>query len=421
MLSGIGLVCLWAVVLVLAMAESALSYASQAKIEESIDDTDKRDRYVRYLDRAGAARFVCAALRALGVSALIAVLAVKANGDRSLLWAHIGGGAGAAAVAEVLGRFIGKRLSTQVLIVFLPVLQLAWFVVWPLRLLSGKEPEEGPMERDEQVVDAAMEEIRVAIRDATTEGAIHADEKDMIEGVLEFEDVQVHELMSPRTDIECIEADLPLDEVLDVLSDFHHTRIPVYEELRDKVVGILHVKDLLPVMAEPGREDTSLRNLMLKPFFVPETKRAVSLLRDFKQRHLQIAIILDEYGGVTGLVTLEDVMEQIVGELEEGFEAENIEDRIRTLGGGALDVDARLHVDEVNDLMGVDLPEDEDYDTIGGYLMARFASVPEEGEELEYDDLLLRVLESDSRRVHRVLLQRTGPDEASEAAGEKGQ
>jgi magnesium and cobalt transporter len=406
LLTGIVLACLWVIILVLAMAETALAYASGAKLEESIEDAAKRERYVRYLDRSGAARFFCSALRVFVVSALIAILALKGEGGPPLLWAQAGGGAVAAAVAEVLGRFVGKRLSTGVLLLLLPVLQISWYLAWPIRAVSGAEGEAGLPERDEQVVDAAMEEIRVAVRDATTEGAIHADEKDMIEGVLEFEDVQVHELMSPRTEIECVEADTPISEALEILADFHHTRIPAYEELRDRVVGILHVKDLLPVVSNPEQDQTSLRDLMRKPFFVPETKRAVSLLRDFQQRHLQIAIILDEYGGVTGLVTLEDVMEQIVGELEEGFEAENIEDRIRALGGGALDVDARLHVDEVNDLMGANLPEDEDYDTIGGFLMAQFASVPEQDQELRDDGLLLRVLESNSRRVHRVLLQR---------------
>jgi magnesium and cobalt transporter len=419
LLTGIVLACLWALVLVLAMAESALSYASQAKLEERIEDARRRRQYVRYLDRSVSARFFCTGLRVLTVSALIAILALRGEGGRSVLWVQAGCGAVAAAVAEVLGRLVGKRLSTGVLLVLLPLLQVSWYLAWPLRAIRGEEAEAGPPERDEQVVDAAMEEIRVAIRDATTEGAIHADEKDMIEGVLEFEDVQVHELMSPRTEIECVEADTPIREALEVLAEFHHTRIPVFEEVRDRVVGVLHVKDLLPVMTHPEEQQPDLRDLMRKPFFVPETKRAVSLLRDFQQRHLQIAVILDEYGGVTGLVTLEDVMEQIVGELDEGFEAENIEDRIRTLGGGALDVDARLHVDEVNDLMGGDLPEDEDYDTIGGFLMAQFASVPQKDQELRHDGLLLRVLESNSRRVHRVLLRRLEPDEVdTEDAGQ---
>ncbi len=412
MLPGITLVCLWFAVLILAMAESALFYASRAKLEEMLEEPEKRDRYVLYLDRAVAAPFFCTALRVVAICSLIALVGLRGTEPVTERWLPMVSGALAAAVAELIGRLVGKKLSAPVLVAFLPVLQWSWFLMWPVRALTGDDNLPGTSsEKDEQVVDAAMEEIRVAIRDATTEGAIHVDEKDMIEGVLEFEDVQVHELMSPRTEIECLEADLSREEALDELADFHHTRIPVYEEVRDKIVGILHVKDLLPVFARPGDPAFDLREYMRNPFFVPETKRAVSLLRDFQQRHLQIAIILDEYGGVTGLVTLEDVMEQIVGELEEGFEAENIEDRIRTLGGGALDVDARLHVDEINDLMGADLPEDEDYDTIGGYLMTQFASVPAEGEELRQEGLLLRVTESDNRRVLRVLVKRANGEE----------
>ncbi|MBS3762133.1 MAG: HlyC/CorC family transporter, partial [Planctomycetes bacterium] len=280
----------------------------------------------------------------------------------------------------------------------------------PFRLFTGGKEETGSPERDEQVVDAALEEIRVAIEDAATEGAIEADEKDMIEGVLEFEDVEVHEIMTPRTEIECLEVNSPAEQVVLQVAEFHHSRIPVFEDVRDKIVGVLHVKDLLPLAAKNEKTGETVRDLMRKPFFVPETNRAMSLLRDFKQRHLQIAIILDEYGGVTGLVTLEDVMEQIVGELEEGFEAEKIEERVRPLGPGKVDVDGRLRVDDVNDMFNIDLPEDEDYDTIGGFVMARLASVPQQGEELRYNGVLLRVLECDERRVHRLLLERPGQD-----------
>lgn len=410
MLSGILVACIWAAVLLLAMTETALYFASRAKLEEAIEDIDRRERYVKYLDRAGPARYVCVGVRVLAICGTMAILAGWAIQKGTVGTVYVIGGAVALVVAEMAGRIAGKSLSTFVLIFSLPVLQVC-------RILpgSGAGGEEGKPqesgEKDEKVVDAAMEEIRVAIRDATTEGAIHADEKDMIEGVLEFEDVQAHELMSPRTEIECLEADLQLNQALKALADFHHTRIPVYEEVRDKMVGVLHLKDLVPVLARDEGGDIEIRELVQHPYFVPETKRAVSLLRDFKQRHIQIAIILDEYGGVTGLVTLEDIMEQIVGELEEGFEAENIEDRIRALGSGALDVDARLHVDEVNDLMGANIPEDEDYDTIGGFLLAQFASVPEEGEELRHDGLRIKVLQSNNRRVHRVMIQRTEDEE----------
>jgi len=346
---------------------------------------------------------------------VLALLLAGVGGRTGLFATRAVIGAALLVAAEMTGRFIGRKWATVALIVLLPPLQCVRVLTLPWRLLAGKTAPAAPPTPNEQVVDAAMEEIRVAIEDAASEGALRADEKEMIEGVLEFEDVELHEIMTPRTEMECIELDTPLPKSIEMAAAFRHSRIPVYEEIRDRVVGILHVKDLLPALAhaEPGK--SSLREIVREPFFVPETKRAVSLLRDFKQKHLQIAIVLDEYGGVTGLVTLEDVMEQIVGELEDGSEAQSVEDRVRVLGPGTLDVDARLNVGEVNDLLAADLPEDEDYDTVGGFMMARFASVPKKGAELRHDRLLLRVLDSDDRRVRRVLLQRLD-SEPSEGA-----
>ncbi|MFP4028490.1 MAG: hemolysin family protein [Candidatus Brocadiia bacterium] len=410
MLPGIVFAVLLVVVLVLAMAESALSYASRAKLEDVLDDFEVRRRYFRYLNRSGPARSFCVAIRVLALISLAALLVVQAESEGNIFTVQMVLGLLAAILAELMGRVIGKSWSTPVLIVLLPALQIPWYIVMPFRLFTDGKQETGSPERDEQVVDAALEEIRVAIEDAATEGAIEADEKDMIEGVLEFEDVEVHEIMTPRTEIECLEVNSPAEQVVLQVAEFHHSRIPVFEDVRDKIVGVLHVKDLLPVAAKNEKSGETVRDLVRKPFFVPETNRAMSLLRDFKQRHLQIAIILDEYGGVTGLVTLEDVMEQIVGELEEGFEAEKIEERVRPLGPGKVDVDGRLRVDDVNDMFNIDLPEDEDYDTIGGFVMARLASVPQQGEELRYNGVLLRVLECDERRVHRLLLERPGQD-----------
>jgi len=411
LLAGITVAGLWFVILVCAMAETALAFASRAKLEEALTGAVRRDRYFRYLDHAGPAKVLCTALRVAALAATLGVIAARApEGGYGLAW-PVAAGAVCAIAAELAGRLVGKRWATIVLIAVLPPLQVARVLMLPLAPLRRKPAGGDSAVPDEQVVDAAREEIRVAIEDAASEGALQADEKDMIEGVLEFEDVEVHEIMTPRTEMECLDVSTSLEETMAAVAGFHHSRIPVYEGVRDKVVGVVRVKDL-PAAAAGG--DASLRELMRQPFFVPETKRAVSLLRDFKQRHVHIAIILDEYGGVTGLVTVEDVVEQIVGELEDDPEAASMEERVRTLGPGEMDIDARLRVEEVNDLFDVDLPEEEDYDTIGGFMMASFASVPQEGEELRYNGVLLRVLEGDDRQVRRVLLRRLAPGEADQ-------
>jgi len=408
LLPGIISVLLWMGVLVLAMGESALAFASRAKLEELLKQPWRRNRYLLFLERSGPARLACVVGRVACSAALLGILAAYGAHSGWALASRFAAGAAALGAAELLGRFLGKKWSTHVLVALLPPMQLAWHASWPVRHLSRTDAGTPPAQ-DEQVVDAAIEEIRVAIEDAESEGAIHSDEKSMIEGVLEFENVEVHEIMTPRTEIECIEVNTPLDEAVRIIGEFHHSRIPVYEEVRDRMTGVVHVKDLMR-FAAASAEDVSLRDIARKPFFVPETKRALSLLREFKQRHVHIALILDEYGGVTGLITLEDIMEQIVGQLEEGFEAERIEERVRRLGPDAFDVDARLRVEEVNDLLEVSLPEDEDYDTVGGFVTASFARVPAKGEEMQYNGVLIRVLDSDERRVRRLLLKHRQPE-----------
>ena len=417
MLAGIALVGLWLLVLVLAMGESATTFASRAKLEEALDQPARRDRYFRYLDASAAVTSVCILGRVAALGALIAIVAARVHpGNGVALASAAAVGIAFAALAELVGRLMGRKWSTGALVVLLPPLRAASLLFAPLSWLRRRLIPENSSGPAEDVVDAAKEEIRVAIEDAATEGAIEIDEKEMIEGVLEFMDVEVHEIMTPRTDIECIELATPWDEIIQAVQNFNHSRIPVYERVRDKVVGIVHVRDLLPLAtsSEPGRK--TLGEVMREPLFVPETKRIGSMLHDFRQHHGHMAIIMDEYGGVTGLVTLEDVVEEITGEIEDEFDQEDLESRLRKVGPGAIDVDARMHVDEVNEALGVDLPEDDDYDTVGGFMMARFARVPLKGQELRHNGVLVRVLESDKRRVHRVLVQRLdgeGPDEGT--------
>ena len=299
------------------------------------------------------------------------------------------------------------------LIALLPLLSTASFVVRPFYSLWRKLAKVSPGVPAEGVVEAAKEEIRVAIEDAASEGAIREEQKEMIEGVMEFRDVVVHEIMTPRTDMECMEISTSMAEAVSTILGFNHSRIPLYEKNRDRVVGIVHVKDLLPMANSKDTGDLTLRGVMREPLFVPETQHVGSLLLELKQQHAQMAIILDEYGGVTGLVTIEDIMEEVVGEIEDEFDQEDQENRIRELGPGTLDVDARVRVDEINDLLEIGLPEDEDYDTVGGFVMAQLARVPRVGQEIHYNGVTIRVLDSDKRRVRRLLLTKLGPEEAA--------
>ena len=404
MIATFQLIGLWLVAFLCALCESALRYASRARLEGTVDDPRRSDELIDCLERSRSMDDVCVITRVC-VSVVFVLLAVAQTGGDSWLIPGVVAAAILFGAAELPGRWAGRRWSSLVLAALLPVLWYASFLAEPFRALRQGGGEESGKEPPADTVAAAEEEILVAIEDGTEEGALETDEKRMIKGILQFRDVQVGQILTPRTEMECLEVDTPLEEAVDQIKGFVHSRIPIYRETRDVVTGIVYVKDLLPALA-PGREvSVGLRDIMREPYFVPETKRAGELLRQFQERHIQIAMVVDEYGGVNGLVTVEDVTEEIVGEIEDEYDQENHEERIKRLSPGRLEVDARVHIHEINEMLDIELPEDEDYDTLGGYVMTRCARVPAPGETVTGDGLRLKTLQSDDRQVKRLLLE----------------
>jgi len=403
LLQSFAMMALWLAVLVFAMAEAAFRFASRSRLEELIENPRRRARYMRYLDRDGLMHAMCVLLRVLVMVALTLLVGLEMSARHGLL-ATGAVAAVALLAAELPGRLLGRKWSANVLVIVLPPLRLASLVLEPFQMLLERtfpRPQQHP---DEEVVEAAKEEIRVAVEDGATEGALEAGQVEMIEGILKFRDAQVDEVMTPRTDMECLEVNTPLGEAISAIESFRHSRIPLFQETQDRVVGIVYVKDLLPLAHGGQGAAGSLKDVMRRPYFVPETKRVGELLREFQKRHVQIAIVVDEYGGVNGLVTVEDIMEEIVGEIEDEYDEENHEEWIKTLSAGSLEVDGRVRIDEVNELLGTDLPEDENYDTIGGFAMATLARVPSVGESFRSGPLMIKVLQGDDRRVKRLLL-----------------
>jgi CBS domain containing-hemolysin-like protein len=229
----------------------------------------------------------------------------------------------------------------------------------------------------------------------------------MIEGVIELGDAVVSNIMTPRTEMHMIQLNTPWDEAVESIVESGHTRVPVYDKSRDDIVGILYSKDLLPELVKgPETSRRPLAELLRKPLFVPETKPVDDLLRWFQKSRTHIAVVLDEYGGVSGLVTIEDVLEEIVGEIDDEYD-EQSEVQIRKLGDDVCEALGRAHVDEINEVMGFDLPEKEEFDTIGGFVFAEFGRVPTAGESMTWhDSVRVTVLEASRRRVNRVRLER---------------
>lgn len=282
----------------------------------------------------------------------------------------------------------------------LPLVWSAHAVDAVLHRLLGRVPQGA----DE---DSIEEEIRTIVSEGHREGLLEEEAREMIEGVIELGDVVVSNIMTPRTEMHMIQLNTPWDEAVESVIESGHTRVPVYDKSRDDVVGILYSKDLLPELAKGTDEARRpLSELLRKPPFVPETKPVDDLLKWFQKSRSHIAVVLDEFGGVSGLVTIEDVLEEIVGEIDDEYD-EQSEAKIRKLDDDVCEALGRAHVDDINELMGFDLPEKEDFDTIGGFVFAEFGRVPAPGETMIWQDAVrVTVLEASRRRVNRVRLER---------------
>jgi magnesium and cobalt transporter len=242
---------------------------------------------------------------------------------------------------------------------------------------------------------------------------LDADALSMIEGVLQVSESQVRDVMIPRSQMDVIDVAESPEKFIPYVIETAHSRFPVYEENRDNVIGILLAKDLLRFYAE---ESFSVRDMLRPAVFVPESKRLNVLLKEFRANRNHIAIVVDEYGGVSGLVTIEDVIEQIVGDIEDEYDFDETEDNILADKNGRFRVKAATELADFNAHFGTDF-SDEDYDTVGGLVVSRFGRLPKRGESVTIDGLAFQVLRADSRKVHSVLVEpRAVPGSAGDEA-----
>jgi putative hemolysin len=250
------------------------------------------------------------------------------------------------------------------------------------------------------------EELRLIVERGGEQGILEAEEEQMINAVIELGDRRLHEVMVPRIAIVALPASSSFDEVVDLIIEEGHSRLPVYETSVDEVVGILYAKDLLPFLKSNADSRPNLRSLLRTPVFVPESMTIDDLLHEFQRRKVHIAIVLDEYGGTAGLVTIEDLLEEIVGEIQDEYDVE--EPLVEKLDDHSARVDGRSSVDDLLDLWDLKLQlEDEDeYDTVGGLVYHRIGGIPQPGDEVHLDGLRLTVETTDGRRVGKVLVVR---------------
>ncbi len=258
----------------------------------------------------------------------------------------------------------------------------------------------------------SMEELKILVERGGEQGVLEAEEEQMISAVIELGEGRVHEVMVPRIDVTAIPVETAFGEAVDTILREGHSRIPVYEESIDNVVGILYAKDLLPYLKD-NAEPPELRRLLRTPLFVPESMSVDDLLHELQRRKVHIAIVLDEYGGTAGIVTIEDLLEEIVGEIQDEYDVE--EPMVERVSEAEVRFDGRANIDDFVDAFGVDLADEdrEEYDTVGGLVYHRVGGVPKVGDSLDVDGVRLTVESTDGRRVGKVLAVRR-PQETSD-------
>ena len=310
------------------------------------------------------------------------------------------------AIPHALAKYAGEKLISRtygVLLVFAilatPIIYLLQLYDGFVRRLAGVPPATPDQEQEER-----QEEFLEDLQQHRMEGAMDEEEQEMIENVLELRESTAGEIMTPRTDLVAVEVEADLPTVLETIRKAGHSRIPVYEENIDNIVGLIYAKDLL---AEIGRnsQEFHVRDRMREVYFVPETKPLRALLHEFQNQKLHLAVVLDEYGGTAGIVTLEDILEELVGPIADEYE-KTPQESSRKIDETTIEVDARMYVDDLNHEYSLDLPEDEDYDTVGGFVFSRLGYIPKTGEGFDYDNLKFTISSAEPRRVKRIRIQK---------------
>ncbi|RAL21612.1 hypothetical protein DL240_12200 [Lujinxingia litoralis] len=269
-----------------------------------------------------------------------------------------------------------------------------------MRLVGGSVDEKQPY--------ATSDEIQYMIDVGSREGQLTEDRERLLRSVFEFPDTVVREIMVPRTDMVAIPEDTTLERVLEVLMECGHSRIPVYRETIDDIVGLFYAKDVIQLMA--SGQEFELSRLLRRTYFVPATKRIADLLTEFQINRIHMAVVVDEFGGTAGLITLEDIIEEFFGDIQDEYDAEPAQiiavDDVRVMA------DARVPIYELEEYYDIDLPEHPDYESLGGFLLSQSGSVPEPGDEIVWNDLVFRVIDADAKRVISVEIERRPAEES---------
>lgn len=293
------------------------------------------------------------------------------------------------------------------LAVFARVLTVVLYplLVLPLAISRGRGDDEEPGGA------VTEDDLKTLVDAGQQEGVLEQDERQMIYSIFQLGDTLAREIMVPRIDMLALDVGTPLPQAVDALVKAGHSRVPVYEESVDNILGVLYARDLLQVWRE-GKQDRSLRDLLRPACFVPEAKKVDELMAEMQENRIHMAVVVDEYGGVAGLVTLEDIVEEIVGEIQDEYDQAE-ESPYQSVGDGEYILQGRVDLGEFNEVMGSHLPQDE-AETLGGFIYSRMGRVPASGDSLRVGELLLTVEQVIGRRIRKVRACRVPPAQESD-------
>ncbi|MCC2255058.1 hemolysin family protein [Ruminococcus sp. CLA-AA-H200] len=327
----------------------------------------------------------------------------------------------------VFGELVPKRIALQkaeafcmltvmpihyvsiVLSPFIKLLSVSTKMVLKLLHMKTEDQEEAVTE----------EEIKALLKMGNESGAFDDDEREMIDSVFAFDDRTAREIMVPRRDVVTIDIEEPFEEIIDEILETRHNRIPVYEESIDNIIGVLHVKDVMIELRKNSPEKLNIREMLHEPYFVPETKEADELFRTMQATRHHMAILVDEYGGFSGIVTIEDLVEEIMGDINEEYE--EVVPEIEPVSEDEYRLDGGLLIDDLNEELGLKL-ETENYDTLSGYLIEKLGHIPgkDDRDVIETDNLVFKVEEVKDNRITKVMLRILPPPETEDDEEEKG-
>jgi len=396
-----------------ALHKVALASCSRIKLQEGFRRAGREEMLEVFLRDVEPLTLTCGFFRVAANAAIILLLA-RWLADRHYLLTFLA----ALAILEVFNLIIphawAKHAGESILPRTWGLLKLLMWLMRPalsvvslhdrlVRRLAGV-----PVADPEQEQEERQEEILSFVEQGRLEGVVDEEELEMIENVLELDETTADEIMTPRTDLIAVSAEADLPTVLDVIRREGHSRLPVYEGTIDNIVGLIYAKDLLD---EIGKDEAAfrVRERMRPAYFVPESKPLRDLLHEFQNQKLHFAVVLDEYGGTAGIVTIEDILEELVGEIADEYE-KPVSESFRKLDETTYEVDARMYIDDVNDKLKIDLPDEEDYDTVGGFVFSYLGYIPKAGESFVYKDLAFTIKAAGPRSIKRLRIRKLTPE-----------